>query len=278
MRRSFAIRLVPVCEHCWPKACVTSCKNNLDFPCSPCAPCPQPADSRAVSVITIHSISETTPPSCFLPADFQGNRRRLVCYQGGSPGLSKQLSKRHRWEQCASDSVHSQNCCQMRSPCCKRGWRDFRGGEWKKPVQEVEQSVAQGSAQSTHPLEMLISVLPWLADEHVLDGFLLIIISFPFLIQQFPGLTQFSHLLGKGFMGQAAHRFRGQFTHQNWMTLSMSFGNHKAHRSFGTDSASWERSQTCRIGEYQVGSDLRGHVVKFSGQKHGPYELAQHPH
>lgn len=114
-----------------------------------CSP-PPPHGSETTSVITIHSISETTSPSHFLPADFQGNRRRLVCYQGGSPGLSEQLSKRHLWEWCVLVSV----CLQRPLPnevtlLQKRGWRDSRRGGWKKPGQEVEQSVAQGSAPST---------------------------------------------------------------------------------------------------------------------------------
>lgn len=105
----------------------SSHKNNLDSPCRSCAPYPHHMDFETMSVITIHTISETTSPSHFLPADFQGNRRRLVCYQGGSPGLTEQLSKRHLWEWGTLVSVSSQRLLPNEVTLLqKRGWRDSR--------------------------------------------------------------------------------------------------------------------------------------------------------
>lgn len=89
------------------------------------APTPPPSGAEAESAIAIHSLSETTSPSRFLPADFQGNRRRLFL-PGRKSGLSQLLSK-HLPGQGALPRAQALSTERTRG---RRGGQGSQGGGW----------------------------------------------------------------------------------------------------------------------------------------------------
>lgn len=174
--------------------------------------CPHPVGPEAASVITIRRVSETTSPSHFLPADFRGNRRRLVCYQGGSPGLSERGSRGTDENGALCSACARRGRCQMRSPC-RRARTEGREEEDGRGRQEVQRSAAPRSVSSRSGNVdfsfVLAHRLKWIRCFPSHRSLI------PFSHHKNPSLSDtVQPSLWDGLMVQATHRFRGRLGHQ----------------------------------------------------------------